>query len=134
MSACTEWAGVRDRDGYGRVMRDGWQQMAHRLAWADAHGPIPVGLFVLHSCDNPPCVNVEHLSVGTNTDNMRDMAAKGRGKEQGKTHCVNGHEFTPENTYQWGSGAGRMCRACRRLRNREASRQRTLRRRELQSG
>lgn len=54
---------------------------AHRLAWIEAHGPIPDGLYVLHHCDNRPCCNpfgTRHLFLGTNLDNMADMVAKGR--------------------------------------------------------
>lgn len=77
-SDCWVWTGDLDPNGYGRVR---WQRKhirAHRLAWAWTNGPIPAGLFVLHRCDNPPCVRPDHLFVGTNADNMRDMVAKGR--------------------------------------------------------
>lgn len=50
----------------------------HRLAWEDAHGPIPDGLRVLHHCDNPPCYNVAHLFLGTDGDNAKDRDRKGR--------------------------------------------------------
>lgn len=51
---------------------------AHRFAWAAAHGDIPDGMLVLHKCDNPPCVNVDHLFLGTHKDNVDDMDAKMR--------------------------------------------------------
>lgn len=77
---CVEWAGYRDRNGYGkegrRVGRN--QRYAHRAAWEDTNGPIPAGMHVLHRCDNPPCVNLDHLWLGTHADNMADKAAKGR--------------------------------------------------------
>ncbi len=55
---------------------------AHRLSWEIANGrPVPLGLNVLHSCDNPPCVNPAHLRVGSRADNAQDRADRTRGKE-----------------------------------------------------
>lgn len=73
--ACLPWAGARNRQGYGRT---GTGKLAHRAAWEAAHGPVPEGLCVLHHCDNPPCVNPEHLYVGTRADNARDSLLRGR--------------------------------------------------------
>lgn len=75
---CIEWSGARNEKGYGRLKLRGEQCYAHRVAYEQAFGPIPEGLLVLHSCDNPPCINPEHLSVGTYADNHRDMIQKGR--------------------------------------------------------
>ncbi len=77
-SGCWIWTGVRVPGGYGGTTRGGVYQMAHRVAYELAVGPIPKGLYVLHRCDLPPCVNPAHLWVGTQTDNMRDCKRKGR--------------------------------------------------------
>lgn len=78
---CWPWTGAASDEGYGRFLlngRNGGYVMAHRYAWEQANGPIPDGLFVLHRCDNPRCVNPWHLFLGTKGDNNRDRAAKGR--------------------------------------------------------
>lgn len=78
---CWIWRALRSDSNYGRFMVSRSPQklvQAHRLAWELTIGPIPDGLWVLHRCDNPPCVNPAHLFLGTRMDNIRDMHAKGR--------------------------------------------------------
>jgi hypothetical protein len=83
-AACWEWQRKRNRKGYGQLTLNGKQMGAHRAAYILAVGAIPDGMQVLHSCDNPPCCNPKHLSLGTNLDNVRDCAAKGRRASQKK--------------------------------------------------
>jgi hypothetical protein len=78
---CWPWLGNCNKDGYGRIsLRRGVIILAHRYAFEKYVGPIPEGQRLLHSCDNPPCCNPAHLSVGTQADNVADMIAKGRAR------------------------------------------------------
>ncbi len=77
-NGCMEWGKGRDKNGYGNLRFEGRSRWAHRVAWMLTNGPIPPGLCVLHRCDNPPCCNVDHLFLGTPTENMADRDAKGR--------------------------------------------------------
>jgi hypothetical protein len=79
-SGCWEWvAAVRSRYGV-IVVGSSRTAKAHRVSWEIHRGPIPAGLKVLHVCDNPPCVNPDHLFLGTQADNLRDMVQKGRAR------------------------------------------------------
>ena len=73
---CRVWAGALDRKGYGRVSVNKQVKFAHRVAWELQHGPIPAGKEVCHRCDNPACLRVDHLFLGTHRENMQDMARK----------------------------------------------------------
>lgn len=119
-NSCWNWTGYRNAGGYGTFGVAGKSHLAHRLSYELFVGPIPPGMHVCHSCDNPRCVNFRHLWLGTNADNMRDRGIKGRCnagiRQKEKTHCPQGHEFTPENTYleKCGKYTKRQCRICRR--------------------
>lgn len=76
---CWEWQASKLPDGYGSFgVRSRVVDKAHRVSWVLKNGPIPDGMSVCHRCDNPPCVNPDHLFLGTQQDNMKDMVSKGR--------------------------------------------------------
>ncbi|MCK5614319.1 HNH endonuclease [Candidatus Pacearchaeota archaeon] len=77
-SGCWEWSGATNKDGYGVTRYDGVSQLAHRAAYIWLNGSIPNDMCVCHNCDNPKCINPAHLFIGTQQDNMDDMAKKGR--------------------------------------------------------
>jgi hypothetical protein len=77
--ACHEWTAYRNKGGYGQFNIEGRMYPAHRIQWTITnHQDIPPGMLVCHSCDNPSCVNPNHLWLGTNADNTRDKVEKGR--------------------------------------------------------
>lgn len=75
---CWLWVGAINSSGYGNFNMNGRIQGAHRVAWQLKHGTIPDALHVLHHCDNRRCVNVSHMMLGTNADNVQDKINKGR--------------------------------------------------------
>lgn len=91
---CWDWSGSKDSNGYGRIHfapEPGQRrcELIHRIGYAIHHGPIPAGMVVMHTCDNPSCVNPKHLRLATQAENLRDRDAKGR-------HRHNPSLFSPE--------------------------------------
>lgn len=77
-SGCWIWLGYIGPNGYGELRADGRTRRAHRISYEIFNGPIPSGLVVRHRCDNPPCVNPDHLVIGSMKDNTQDMLRRGR--------------------------------------------------------
>lgn len=77
---CWMWKGGRYNTDYGRFCANARMYLAHRASYEIFVGPIPEGAFILHSCDNPPCVNPAHLRAGDHRENMADMKERGRAK------------------------------------------------------
>lgn len=81
---CLIWMGISKTRPYGTARFNGKEQNVSRIAYQVARGPIGKGLFVLHKCDTPPCINIDHLFLGTPQDNVDDMIAKGRQRSPGR--------------------------------------------------
>lgn len=111
-NGCWEFQGWRDRDGYGRFQAFNTRR-AHRVSYILSHGPIfSDDLLVCHKCDNPPCINPDHLFLGTHKVNHTDRGNKGR-QDNGRsklTHCAQGHEYNEENTRWKKNGKHRVCK------------------------
>jgi len=114
---CWEWTAAKTSCGYGRFKVEGKTVGAHRVSYELHYGEIPEEMCVLHTCDTPPCVNPEHLFLGTPTDNNRDRDQKGRNGFSNKTHCPQGHPYGEDNLYLRSNGQ-RVCKACTLERNR----------------
>src|SRR3990167_10994672 len=86
-TTCWIWMASRSNFGYGSFVLDGKRITAHRASWILFNGSIPKDMWVLHKCDNPPCVNPLHLEIGDRQKNMSDCVKRGRHNQASKTHC-----------------------------------------------
>ena len=119
-TGCQEWtASLRGANNYGSFWLGGRNINAHRAAWLLFKGKVGDGLCVLHTCDNPSCVNTDHLYLGTQKDNSLDRKRRGRHPQHRQTHCKRGHPLSGDNLYGRSDGH-RDCRACNKIHSRRA--------------
>ena len=97
-SGCHVWLGDTNDQGYGQItMKDRSRVRAHRLAWERAHDrPIPDGMVIMHRCDVRCCVNPDHLQVGTQAENLKDMGRKGRARGGARGEAQGSAKLTAE--------------------------------------
>lgn len=107
---CWIWQGMRHRQGYGIVSLKNVQQGAHRVVWKILNSDISSEQHVCHKCDNPPCVNPDHLFLGNHQQNMQDMVEKKRHNRARMTHCDLGHPLSGDNLKM--RAGKRRCRIC----------------------
>jgi len=109
------WTGGASNLGYGQIWDGERKVMAHRLSWEIANSEkIPPDLVIDHLCRTPRCVNPTHLEVVTvSVNTARGRAGEvGGARNRAKTHCPQGHAYSPENTYYYKDGKVRVCREC----------------------
>lgn len=109
---CWEWIARSNARGYGKLNIDGKHFRANRISLFIATGRMPKEC-VLHRCDNPKCVNPEHIYEGNRKQNANDCISRGRHINSNKTHCSRGHEYSNSNTRIY--KGKRFCRACARI-------------------
>lgn len=111
-SGCWEWQKCRNLKGYGRLNRHN-QNLAHRVSYVLFKGHLDNETCILHKCDNPPCVNPDHFTLGSIQDNNKDCKIKGRLSNQNKNkpYCKRGHELSGENIKITKRGT-RRCKQC----------------------
>ena len=113
---CWNWLKSKNNRGYGFFYKDGKRYFAHRYYYEKYREKIPDKMCACHKCDNPSCVNPDHIFIGTHKDNMLDAKAKGRlGKNKrkklpGESFCKRGHPLIERDRRGWF-----FCRVCKRI-------------------
>lgn len=117
---CWLWNASKNNCGYGQFWFNKKSMRAHRLSYLWYKGEIPEGLEVCHKCDEPSCINPNHLFVATHQQNLQDCADKNRLNNEmaSRNYCSRGHEYTPENTWNYVSKEGYPYRKCKRCEKR----------------
>ena len=113
---CRVWNGAVCPSGHAVISFRGNAMKAHRALWIETFGELDSKTVVRHLCNNPRCTNLEHLAIGTQSENIQDMIDSGRHGMSNKTHCPRGHEYTASNTRVY--RGRRWCRACDNERSR----------------
>lgn len=119
-NGCWIYRGCKNKKGYGVVRRENRNWQAHRWQFRQKKGSLIDGQLICHSCDNPPCINPDHLWQGTPQDNVDDMISKGRTVYANslKTHCKRNHLLAGDNLRMY--NGKRICRACMKIHSKKA--------------
>ena len=120
-SECIFWKDPLMKNGYGQLCVNGGFFLAHRFSYSQFIGPIPPGICIDHICRQRNCVNPSHLRLVTRKENTIQNSIGPTALNMAKTHCIYGHEFTPENTYRTHSSTGpkRACKICSKRREKK---------------
>lgn len=117
-TTCWDWMASTDKDGYGQFWLNKKYHKAHRVSYELIKGVLTKGLTLDHLCKNKKCCNPEHLEQVSIQTNLKRAFHQISTINSKKTHCNNGHEFTPDNTYITPLGK-RQCNECQRQRKKK---------------
>lgn len=119
-NGCWQWTGYILPTGYASISYRGKGWRAHRLMCLLVHGDFPREWDVMHLCDNPSCINPDHIKAAPTIVNMHDMRRKNRDINSPKTHCPRGHDYAVHGrpVHSYGYAPWRQCKICNRAKQR----------------